>query len=384
MAGSATEQQYRALNFHDGGADFARHGRRSVRAAIFSMQSLRSGRKAIRQRRRRYSSSARLMGAALAWSMAAIALGFLIGHAVGQASTCAVTAAKEIVHHRRARLLAGFLVASGVAGLLCLPLAWTVGMRAGLPPEAGIGGVLIGGALLLAAGALVNDACLFGTLARLSQGEVRFLGVPVGLFIGYALVTTSELEPVTLSSNLFGRPSAPAILLIVASAVLLATGWAVLNRGGDAGSPGRWRLRTSMLVLGGAGALLFVLTPGWTYSEAVRQGVQEFGGTMPMAHTLAAILTGLATLAGALTAGVASGSFILTRPAVGCVCRSISGGALMAIGAAWVPGGNDHLLLWSVPGGSVSGLVAYLVMSGAILAAVFAQHRIAGARMTAD
>jgi hypothetical protein len=321
------------------------------------------------------------MGAALAWSMAAIALGFLIGLAVGQASTCAVTAAKEIVHHRRARLLAGFLVAGGVAGLLCLPLAWTVGMRAGLPPEAAISGALLGGALLLAAGALVNDACLLGTLARLSQGEVRFLGVPVGLAIGYGVVPTAGLEPVALSPNLFGQPAAPAILLVIASFGLVAAGWAALSRGGDAGSPGRWRLRTSMLVLGGAGALLFVLTPGWTYSEAVWQGVDELGGTTRMEHTLAAILTGLATLAGALTAGVASGSFRLERPAVDCVFRSILGGALMAIGAAYVPGGNDHLLLWSVPGGSVSGLIAYLTMSGAILVAVFVQHRVAGARM---
>jgi hypothetical protein len=320
------------------------------------------------------------MGAALVWSTIAVSLGFLIGLAVGQASTCAVTAAKEIVEHRRARLLAGFLIAGGVAGLLCLPLAWTVGMRAGLPPETAVGGALAAGALLLAAGALVNDACLLGTLARLSQGEVRFLGVPVGLAIGYVVVTAAGLHPVGLAPNLFHEPAPPAILLVAASAALVGLGWLALSRSGDSGSPGRWRLRTSMLVLGGAGGLLFVLTPGWTYSEAVRHGVQEFGGAMPMDQTLPAVLTGLATLAGALTAGVVGGSFQLQRPALAPLLRSVAGGALMAIGAAWVPGGNDHLLLWSVPGGSVSGLVAYLVMSAAILVVVFAQHRLKGAR----
>lgn len=320
------------------------------------------------------------MGAALLWNMVAVALGFLIGFAAGQASTCAVTAAKEIVYQGRARLLTGFLIASGVAGLLCLPLAWTIGMRAGLPPETAIGGALAIGALLLAAGALVNDACLLGTLARLSQGEVRFLAVPVGLATGYAVVISAGPPREALTPNLFGQPAAPAVALVLASAMFVGFGWRALRRGGDAGSPGRWRLRTAMLVLGGAGALLFVLTPGWTYSDAVRQGVEEAGSAMPKMQTLAAILTGAATLAGAFAAGAVSGRFRFQRPAPGLVLRSIAGGTLMAIGAAYVPGGNDNLLLWAVPGGSVSGLVAYLIMSAAILLALFAQRHLTRAR----
>jgi hypothetical protein len=126
-----------------------------------------------------------------------------------------------------------------VAGLLCLPLAWTVGMRAGLPPEAAIGGALVGGAMLLAAGALVNDACLLGTLARLSQGEVRFLAVPVGLGLGFALTMAGGPSPGALTPNMFGYPSAPAIGLVIASGVLVILGWFALHRGGDTGSPGR-------------------------------------------------------------------------------------------------------------------------------------------------
>lgn len=315
------------------------------------------------------------MSQASVWGLIAAPLGFLIGLSVGQASTCAVSAAKEIVHHGRARLLLGFLIAGGVAGMLCLPLAWTLGMRAGLPPETTIGGTLVLGALLLAAGALVNDACLLGTLARLSQGEVRFLAVPVGLGAGYALMVWAELPPVAVRPNLFERPERPAVALVLASAALAGLGWLLLGRGGDVGSAGRWRLRTSMLVLGGAGTLLFVLTPGWTYAEAVRQIVLEAAGTMPEAQLLAAVVTGAATLVGALTAGLLSGRFRFKRPALGLVLRSLAGGALMAIGAAHVPGGNDHLLLWAVPGGSVSGLVAYLIMSAAILLALFVQHR---------
>jgi hypothetical protein len=320
------------------------------------------------------------MSAALLGNIVAVALGFLIGLAVGQASTCAVSAAREIVHHGRARLLTGFLIAGGVAGLLCLPAAWTIGMQAGLPPETAVGAALLTGALLLATGALINDACLLGTLARLSQGEVRFLAVPVGLAVGYGLVATAGLPEIALTPNLFGHPTTLGFALVLASALLLVVGWLALGRDEDPGAPGRWRLRTSMLVLGGSGACLFVFTPGWTYADAVRQGVLEIGSGMPAPQTVVALLTGGATLAGAMTAGLLSGDFRLQRPAAGPVLRSVIGGALMAIGAAHVPGGNDHLLLWAVPGGSVSGLIAYLLMSGAILLVVFAERRFSGAR----
>lgn len=294
-------------------------------------------------------------------------LGFLLGFSVGQGSTCAVTAGKQLVFEGRARLLAGFLVAGGVAGLVVLPLAWTVGMRAGLPPDAPLAAPLAAGALLLATGALVNDACLFGTLARIALGEVRFLAVPAGLAIGYALVGAivgdGELQP-----NRFPTPSPAGLLLVAVSIVLVAGGCFALARGGDRAEPGRWPLRAAMVVLGSAGALLFALTPGWTYADAVRRGVAAGVGPKMAAAVGPALLTGVATLLGAVVAGTVAGRFRLQRPRPLPVLRSVAGGALMAAGASFVPGGNDSLLLWAVPGGSVSGLLAYGLMTGAILA----------------
>jgi hypothetical protein len=50
----------------------------------------------------------------------------------------------------------------------------------------------------------------------------------------------------------------------------------------------------------------------------------------------------------------------------------------MGLGAWFVPGGNDQLLLWAVPGGSVSGLVAYVTMTGlTILFLYVRRHKIA-------
>lgn len=299
-------------------------------------------------------------------------LGFLIGYSVGQASTCAVTAAKEIVFEGRARLFSGFLLASGVAGLLCLPLAWTIGMRAGLPPEAPIAIPLIAGALLLATGALVNDACLFGTLARIALGEVRFLAVPIGLAIGFGLTHWLDLGQRVLTPNMFGHPGPAAVALVLVSGAIVAAAVISLARGGDPGAPGLWPLRLSMVVLGGAGALLFVLTPGWTYSDSVRRGVFSLD-EMFMPLGAAVIATGLATLTGSVVAGIVARRFVFQSPRPLPILRSLAGGALMAIGASFVPGGNDNLLLWAVPGGSLSGLIAYATMSVTIVAVFIVQ-----------
>lgn len=303
-------------------------------------------------------------------------LGFLVGFSVGQGSTCAVTAGKQLVYEGRFKMLAGFLVAGGVAGIVCLPLAWTLGMRAGLPPETTVAGPLVAGAALLAVGALVNDACLFGTLARIALGEVRFLAVPAGLALGYVGAAGAGVGRSAVVPNLFGHPSPAGVALVLVSALLVAGAFIGLARAGDRGEPGRWPLRAAMTVLGGSGALLFVLTPGWTYADAVRRSVEAAREGASMASVVPALLAGLATLAGAVIAGTIAGRFRVQRPTAPLLARSVAGGALMATGAVLVPGGNDNLLLWSVPGASVSGLVAYLLMTALIMGALVAQRRI--------
>ena len=115
-----------------------------------------------------------------------------------------------------------------------------------------------------------------------------------------------------------------------------------------------------MLVFGTCGALLYASRPGWGYADAVQRGFR--GAPMAM---VAGEGTGLAllTVAGSIGATLLAGRFVAKLPSAGDLARSILGGTLMAFGAARVPGGNDSLLLAAVPSGSISGMVAYLVMT---------------------
>jgi uncharacterized protein len=291
---------------------------------------------------------------------------FLMGFSVNQGSTCAVTAAKELVHQRHGTMLSGFAIAVGTAGVICLPLSWYLGSAVHLAADSGLSWTLVLGAVLLGVGAVVNDACLFGTLSRIGHGEVRFLALPIGLGIGFWLANRqSVLVAAPAIPNHFAVPSVSGVAVVLGFAILLAAAWFWLGRGGQTHSVRDWPLRRAMVVLGLCGALLFLFAPGWTYADAVQRAVGPAGGNAMMGAMtgVGALIAAFAALAGALVSGIRARSFVLQLPSTITTLRSLIGGVIMAFGGTLIPGGNDTLLLSSVPAATVSGTAAYAVMS---------------------
>lgn len=297
-----------------------------------------------------------------AWLLFVLACAFLMGFSVNQGSTCAVTAAKELVYQRHATMLSGFAVAVGTAGMVCLPLGWLLGNSAHLASGTTISVSLVLGAVLLGIGAVINDACLFGTLSRIGHGEVRFLALPLGLALGFAIADRQTvLIPGAMIANPLKHPS-PAGLIMVAGFMLLALlAWRWLGRGERPHRFKDWPLRRAMVVLGLCGALLFTLAPGWTYADAVRHAVGREGA--PMALSFGALIAAAAALLGALASAVSARSFVLQLPTVITLLRSLIGGMIMAFGGTLIPGGNDTLLLAAIPAATTSGITAYLILS---------------------
>lgn len=300
--------------------------------------------------------------APLALLLIATVCAFLMGYSVNQGSTCAVSAAKELVHQGQGTMLTGFAVAVGTAGLICLPLAWVFGSDIHLAGDYGVSASLIAGAVLLGVGALINDACLFGTLSRIGHGEVRFFALPIGLTIGFMIADRQNwLQAHARIPNAMGQPSLAGYFVIVAFALLLVLGLRLLGREMAPPTLRDWPLRRAMVILGICGALLFSLTPGWTYADAVHRAVTTSNGMK--AIDLGVIVAAIAALAGALASGVQARKFHWEMPTIMTVSRSLVGGTIMAFGGTLIPGGNDTLLLSSVPSATVSGLTAYAVMS---------------------
>ncbi|WP_456238821.1 hypothetical protein, partial [Sandarakinorhabdus oryzae] len=152
------------------------------------------------------------------------------------------------------------------------------------------------------------------------------------------------------------------LAVVAAGALVLILAWRWLGRQG----PGGRRLALTMAAMGGAGSLLFVALPGWTWADVVRQQAEAVAsGHAPMGSP--GLRATLATLAGALTSGWMTGQLHLKWRGWRAVARSVAGGLLMMLGIGLIPGGNDALLLGSAPAGAVSALVAFAMMNLAIL-----------------
>jgi uncharacterized protein len=271
-------------------------------------------------------------------------------------------------------------VASGAAGLVCLPVAWLLGMNAHIGGVPVLGPGIVGGAILLAFGAVMNDACLLGSLWRLGNGELRLLALPVGLAAGFALAgrIPGGIAP-RIVPSILTRPGWPGGIVVGVSGVILIVAFMVLRRR-PRHHPDRWPLALAMAFLGVAGALLYLVQPGWSYADAVRREVVPTMPTMTMAMMTMAgwggAIAALLTVIGAALSALRLGVFKPSLPTVTGVLRSLGGGVLMALGATMIPGGNDTLLLASVPAGSVPGAMAYTIMTAMVILLIAALKRL--------
>jgi len=304
-----------------------------------------------------------------------LACAFLVGMAISASSTCAVAASREILFERRPDMLLGFLIAMGVAGLITLPLHWLIGPTAHVTPVVPISSSLLLGAALIGLGAVVNDACLLGTLARIGQGEVRFLALPFGLALGFAVAERQSALVVGIARpNPHELPSAQGVAVVAIFAAMAVWAWQRRGKGSrESTSAGSWP-RAMMLAMGLCGALLFCLAPQWTYSDAIHAIVRR--GGMQMQADARAFAPALALLAGALVSGLLTRAFVFRAPTAITLTRSLAGGAVMALGGTLIPGGNDSLLLAAIPSASLSGITAYAVMSATVMFVLVARQRL--------
>jgi hypothetical protein len=104
--------------------------------------------------------------------------------------------------------------------------------------------------------------------------------------------------------------------------------------------------------------LLFAYSPNWTYGHAIEALAHVDSQPLDWRQLAPAVAIFVGVSAGALLAG----RFALVQPTWPRVLRCLVGGAVMAYGAGRIPGGNDVLLLRSIPGLTLYGFVAYAVM----------------------
>jgi len=288
-------------------------------------------------------------------------LTFALGAVLARVSLCAVAGVQRAMLARDYSGLQRLVLAASGAGLVLLLFA---GFAPGtvLLPAAGTvrAGVFVGGALL-GLGALVNGGCYLGSVLYLGSGNVNFLLTLAGIGAGARAAEALALLPpggaggahIAMGYAWFGGALVFALLTLV-----------LLWRGRPAA-------RALALLAGALAGLVYARHPGWSYGTVLDTLAHGRYSRRDWSANLSALLL----FAGALVGAWLAGSFRLQRPQWRRALRCAAGGLIMGCGAALVPGGNDSLLLWAIPGLSICGALAYFVMLATIAAGFALQAR---------
>lgn len=293
----------------------------------------------------------------------ATALVALAGFATQRGTICAVQAGRDVVERRSWARFVSFLECAAWSALILiaatltgsLAFAHATAYEPGLIPV--IGGAVFG------LGALVNGACAFGSVARLAGGDLSYLAMPPAFLLGAILaVDRWSPEPLLVDPK---EISIAAILIVLAPFALwrVITAIKAARRRGAVQSLRQpvWRPAFAVFVIASVNAGAMLLVGPWPFTSLLLDVAREgMGELVRMGLAMAFVL-------GAIAGGLTAKRFRLLYPDLTGLGRRLAGGALMGIGAALIPGGNDRLVLVDLPLLHVHGILAYGAMAVAIL-----------------
>jgi uncharacterized membrane protein YedE/YeeE len=298
-------------------------------------------------------------------------LSALMGFVVHRASLCMVRSVAEIFSSRKAYMMGAVLkallwvMAFSVPILLFFPDTAAPNRSYTITVAAIIGGFLFG------VGSAVNGGCAFSTLGHLANGNLWMLTTLFGFCIGVAglsLMDPMIESPQVLTPLLFRAPR-PMIIKILGLLWLFAC-WEILRLWRSRAKSKNWRqllfaryyrLSTAALLLGFSGGVLYALHESWTYTNVLKRQLQSLW--QPIEQPLAInLFLFLSLFCGMLLSAWQRGSLRLRWRRIQTWPRHFIGGTLMGTGAVLIPGGNDTLILKSLPGLSPHAIPASVAL----------------------
>ena len=209
-------------------------------------------------------------------------------------------------------------------------------------------------------------------MTRLADGEGRMMATVAGFALGVLvfvwLIGLGTVERPMPAQTQFGKVANWAVVILAALGALAVYELVRLWRRRDTGVALRdrllapkYRLSTAALLVGLCGAAIYLLFGSAGYTSTFEVVIEGALGTKEWPATGRWLLL-LAVLAGMLASTLQRGSFRLdVRPRTDWL-RNVGGGALMGLGAAMAPGGNDVLVLYAAPLFSPHALPALAAM----------------------
>ena len=325
-----------------------------------------------------------------------LVLAVILGFAAHRASVCTVRAVAEVMHARTGYMFAS--IAKSILWIVAVtvPVFWffpatTEGLAGWSLGGWSLTGTALLGGLVFGLGAGINGACAYSTMARLVDGEgamlVAVLGFAAGVlgFIGL------------LDMGAVDRPSpAPVLIAAYLDWAIVVAGLIVLwclyeivrlwrarpdsGRFRDRALARQYRLSSAALVIGLTGAAIFLLFGQAGYSSTFELIVEGALGTKPW-PSMGRWLLLVAVLVGMFLSTLQRGGLRLDwRPRLSWL-RNLAGGALMGLGVALAPGGNDVLILYGIPTLSPHALPVYAALVVGVTAGLLLMRHLFGIEM---
>jgi hypothetical protein len=300
-------------------------------------------------------------------------LAAILGFAAHRASICTVRAVAEVMFSGTWHILLGIVKSALWVGAITIPVFVLMPAASAALGGWPLTGVAMLGGFVFGVGAAINGACAFSTLARLADGEGRMLvaGAAFGLgvlcfitLIDWRLVERPAPTPALVGSLLGWSLVMVAVLLMPWGLYEMARLWRTRPAGLALHAlvlAPRYRLSSAAMLIGVAGAAIFLIYGSTSYTVTLQQVVEGLRGTrgFPAAERWLLLL---AILAGMLLSTLQRGGFRLDwRPRANWL-RNAGGGLLMGLGVGLTPGGNDALVLYGIPSLSPHALPAFLAM----------------------
>lgn len=284
---------------------------------------------------------------------------FVLGTALARANSCTVASTRRLVIERRSDWLLGLLVAISWSGLTLSLFALAMPGKIYMPGQMPIGLPLVAGGVLLGIGATLNGGCFLGSVRRLGRGDLNYLFTLAGIAVAMALASlwlSDESPDQAMAHGLeVLRPKDSTAWAILAFAPFAAYGlWKWISR--------RRATMLALIGVGISGGVVYASSPGWSYASTLARAVS---GQLDHNPSLAEAGT-VALVCGAILSSAVKHEFALRRPRLKPSLGCLFGGALMGIGAMLIPGGNDTLMLWAIPGLTAYGPAAYAIMIATI------------------